>query len=98
MIVPAAADGLKNKEIVAKYAVTADTVRLWRNRWLKLQDISLEDVSLEDRLQDAARPGASAKISADQRCQIEALACETPGQAGRPITQRSSHEIADELR
>ncbi len=40
-IVLAAADGLKNKEIVAKYAVTADTTRLWRNRWVKLQDISL---------------------------------------------------------
>ena len=39
-IVLAAADGLKNKEIVAKYAVTADTTRLWRNRWVKLQDIT----------------------------------------------------------
>jgi len=28
-IVLAAADGLKNTEIVAKYANTADTVRLW---------------------------------------------------------------------
>ena len=31
-IVLAAADGLKNKEIGAKYQVTADTIRLWRNR------------------------------------------------------------------
>jgi uncharacterized protein YjcR len=34
-IVPAAADVYKNKEIVQKYQVTADTVRLWRNRWIE---------------------------------------------------------------
>jgi len=96
-IVLAAADGLKNKEIVAKYSVTADTARLWRNRWVKLQDISLEDLSIEDRLQDAPRAGAPAKITADQRCQIEALACEKPEDSGRPITQWSAREIADEI-
>ena len=48
-IVLAAADGQKNKEIAQAYNVTLDTVRLWRNRWVKLQDISLDDLSLEDR-------------------------------------------------
>jgi putative transposase len=97
-IVLAAADGHKNKEIVQKYQVTADTVRLWRNRWVELQDISLADLSLEDRLQDAPRPGAPAKITADQRCRIEALACEKPENSERPITQWSAREIADELK
>lgn len=97
-IVLAAADGLKNKEIVEKYTITADTVRLWRNRWVKLQDIPLEDISIEDRLQDAPRPGAPAKITADQRCQIEALACEKPEKSGRPITHWTGREIADELK
>ena len=96
-IVLAAERGLKNKEIVEKYQVTVDTVRLWRNRWVKLQDISLEDLSLEDRLQDAPRPGAPAKITADQRCRIEALACEKPEKSGRPITHWSAREIADEV-
>lgn len=96
-IVLAAAEGLKNKDIVAKYGVTADTVRLWRNRWVRLQDISLDDLSIEERLQDAPRPGAPAKITADQRCQIEGLACEQPENAERPITQRSAREIADEI-
>lgn len=96
-LILAAADGLKNKEIVARYAVTADTVRLWRNRWVKLQDISLDDLGLEERLQDAPRPGAPARITADQRCQIEALACEKPENSGRPITQWSAREIADEV-
>ena len=96
-IVLAAAKGLKNQEIVAKYAVTADTVRLWRNRWVKLQDLSLNDLSLEERLQDAPRPGAPAKITADQRCQIEALACEQPEHSERPISEWSAREIADEI-
>jgi putative transposase len=96
-IVLAAARGLKNKEIVEKYQVTADTVRLWRNRWVKLQDISMDDLGLEARLQDAPRPGAPAKITADQRCQIEALACEKPENSERPITQWSAREIADEV-
>ena len=96
-IVLAAADGRKNKEIVAKYSVTADTARLWRNRWVKLQDISLDDLSVEDRLQDLPRPGAPAKITADQRCKIEALACEQPENSARPISQWSGREIADEI-
>ena len=96
-IVLAAVDGLKNKEIVAQYAVTADTVRLWRNRWVKLQDIALDDLSIEERLQDAPRLGAPARITADQRCKIEALACEQPENSKRPITHWSAREIADEL-
>jgi len=96
-IVLAAAGGLKNKEIAEVYNVTLDTVSLWRNRWVKLQNLSLDDLSLEDRLQDAPRPGAPAKITADQRCRIEALACEKPEKSGRPITHWSAREIADEL-
>lgn len=84
--------------MVEKSQVSADTTRLWRNRWVALQDSSLADLSIEDRLQDAPRPGAPAKITADQRCRIEALACEKPENAERPITQWSAREIADELK
>jgi putative transposase len=96
-IVLAAADGQKNKEIRQRYHVTLDTVSLWRNRWVKLQDISVDDLSIEDRLQDAPRPGAPARITADQRCQIQALACEKPEGSDRPITQWTAREIADEV-
>jgi putative transposase len=54
-------------------------------------------LSLEDRLQDGPRPGAPSRITADQRCQIEALACEKPEKAGRPISQWTGREIADEV-
>jgi putative transposase len=59
-IVLAAAEGKPSVEIARKEQVTHDTVRLWRNRWVKLQDISLDDLSLEERLADAPRPGAPA--------------------------------------
>jgi putative transposase len=97
-IVLAAARGQKNKEIAQVYKLTLDTVSLWRNRWVKLQSISFDDLSIEDRLQDAPRPGAPAKITADQRCRIEALACEKPEESERPITHWTAREIADELK
>jgi putative transposase len=95
-IVLAAAEGKPNVEMARKEQVTEDTVRLWRNRWVKLQDISLDDLSLAERLVDAPRPGAPAKMTADQRCRIEALACEKPEGSERPITHWTGREIADE--
>jgi putative transposase len=97
-IVLAAARGQKNKEIAQEYKTTLDTVGLWRNRWVKLQSISFDDLSIEDRLQDAPRPGAPAQITADQRCRIEALACEKPEETDRPITHWTAREIADEVK
>ena len=96
-IILAASSGQTNTAIAQKYEVKHDTVKLWRNRWVKLQDISLDDLSVEQRLSDAARPGAPARITADQRCKIEALACEQPEKAGRPISQWTAREIADEV-
>ena len=96
-IVLEAADGQKNKEIAQRHGFALDTVRLWRNRWVKLQDISLDDLSIEDRLRDGPRPGAPSRITADQRCKIEALACEKPEKAGRPISQWTAREIAEEV-
>lgn len=96
-IVLAAAHGETNEGIAQENKVSSETVRLWRNRWIKLQDISLDDLSLEDRLQDAPRPGAPAQITADQRCRIEALACEKPEESERPITHWSAREIAEEV-
>jgi len=96
-IILAASSGQTNTAIAQKYEVRHDTVKLWRNRWVKLQDISLEDLSVEERLTDAPRPGAPARITADQRCKIEALACEKPENSERPISQWTAREIADEV-
>ena len=96
-IVLAAADGLNNTQIARQLGIDADTVRLWRMRWLGFQDVSLDDLSLTERLTDAPKPGAPARITPEQVCQVVALACEAPEQFGRPISQWSSREIADEI-
>jgi putative transposase len=96
-IILAGSSGQTNTAIAQKYAVKHDTVKMWRNRWVKLQDLSLDDLSVEQRLSDAPRPGAPRRITTDQRCKIEALACEKPEKAGRPISQWTAREIADEV-
>ena len=96
-IVLAAAQGRSNAQIARELAVSVDTARLWRDRWVGLQGIAWETLSVTERLQDAPRPGTPPKFTAEQRCQIAALACEAPREAGRPISQWTGREIADEL-
>lgn len=96
-IILAAGQGRTSTRIARELQVSINTAQRWRNRFAKAQTISYADLSLEDRLQDGLRPGAPARISADQRCKIEALACEKPEKAGRPISQWTAREIADEL-
>ena len=96
-IILAAGQGHSNSQIARDLGVEVETVRLWRRRWQLLEPIPLSDLSVEERLTDLPRPGAPAQITADQRCQIEALACEKPEQSGRPITHWTHREIADEL-
>ena len=96
-IVLAAAQGHSNAHIARELAINVDTARLWRDRWVGLQGIDLDTLSSTERLQDAPRPGTPPKISAEQRCQIAALACEAPVKSGRPISQWTGREIADEV-
>ena len=97
-IVLAAAQGHANVQIASELDINVDTVRLWRDRWAGLQGIDLETMSLVERLHDAPRPGVKPKFSSEQRCQMAVLACEAPAQAGRPISQWTGREIADELK
>jgi putative transposase len=97
-IVLLAAQGFSNAHIARELGIHVDTVRLWRDRWVGLQGIDLSTLSVAERLQDAPRPGVKPKFSVEQRCQMAALACEAPAQAGRPISQWSGREIADELK
>jgi putative transposase len=97
-IVLAAGDGQNNAQIARTLSISIDTARQWRVRWLELQPIPYSDLSVEERLRDLPRPGAPARISADQVCQIVALACEKPERSGRPITHWTDREIADEIK
>jgi transposase len=96
-IILLAAEGKNQAEIAKELKVSLDMARLWRQRWLALQPIALKDLSLEERLEDLPRPGAPARLTVDQICQIEQLACEKPEQSGRPLSQWTGREIADEL-
>ena len=96
-IVLAAAGGKNNAQVARELGITVEAARRWRDRWLALQPVALDDLTVAERLEDLPRPGAPARISADQRCLIEAMACEDPGDSGRPISQWTSREIADEV-
>jgi putative transposase len=96
-IILAAGQGRTSSRISRELKVSINTAQRWRNRFAKAQTISYDDLSLEDRLQDGPRPGAPARISADQRCKIEALACEKPENSERPISQWTGREIAEEV-
>lgn len=96
-IVLAAGEGKSNVTIAQELSVSVETVRLWRDRWVALQGIDLKDKGVEQRLADALRPGVPACISTEQRCQMELLACEAPSQSGRPISQWTGREIAEEM-
>jgi len=96
-IILKAAEGKNNAEIARELNQSIDMVRLWRRRWHELEPIAWDDLSAEERLDDLPRPGAPVRFSADQVCQMEQLACEAPEKAGRPISQWTGREIADEL-
>ncbi len=96
-IILAAADGANNCQIARQLAVSLDMVRRWRQRWLTLQPATWEDLPLEDRLSDVPRPGKPARITDEQVAKIVALACETPADSQRPISQWSSRELAAEI-
>jgi putative transposase len=96
-IILTASQGLNNEQVGRELHVGVDMVRQWRQRWLAGQAILLTELSVEQRLHDLPRAGKSSAISADQLCQITALACEKPEQPERPISQWSGREIADEV-
>jgi putative transposase len=86
--------GKNNSQIARELGLSVETVRAWRKRWLALQPVALADLTVEDRLSDVPRPGRRSQISAEQTCQLIAMACEQP--KDRPISQWTGREIADE--
>ena len=88
-MVLAAAAGANNCQIARQLGVSLDLVRRWRERWRVLQPATLDDLPIADRLTDAPRPGEPRRITAEQVCQIVALACEAPAQ------RRTAHQPVD---
>lgn len=106
-IILAAAAGLNNEQIGRQFGLKGDTARTWRDRWLAagprllvaeaegVDDSGLTHCILLE-LDDEPRSGAPATFSAEQICQIIAVACEPPTSSGRPVTHWTPAELADE--
>ena len=95
-IILGAAAGRNNTALARDLGIGVETARLWRGRWLGLRPVPLADLSVAERLTDAPRSGAPPRLTAEQVCRLVALACAPPAQAGRPLSQWSSRELAAE--
>ena len=87
------AEGLSAPDVARRLGTTRTTVRRWRRHWRKRHGCAVSA-----RLHDASRPGAPTTFSAEQWCQIIALACEPPEALERPISHWTPRELADETR
>ncbi|MDP9373809.1 MAG: helix-turn-helix domain-containing protein [Chloroflexota bacterium] len=95
-IILLAAEGGNNSQVARHLGVDVETARRWRTRWLGLGGVPLAELSVAERLEDGPRPGGPRRITAEQVCRITALACEAPAASGRPISQWTGRELADE--
>jgi len=96
-----------NPEIAAVVGLSRPQVSLWRRRWADAWDrlIRIECSescaalrrAIEQVLRDEPRPGPPGKFTPEQVVQILAVACEPPEKSGRPITQWTARELADEV-
>jgi transposase-like protein len=96
-IVLLAAVGVRTSQVARTLGLDVGTARQWRARWRQYQDVPPAELSAAARLADAPKPGAPARLTPEQVCQIIALACELPAAPGRPISQWSGRELAAEV-
>ena len=98
--------GRRNQQIARELSISSQTVKTWRERWLQSSttldmvenetgEQELEQAILQ-LLSDQPRSGKPPTFTAEQICQIIALACEPPASSNRPITEWTPRELADE--
>ncbi|ETW93716.1 MAG: hypothetical protein ETSY2_50910 [Candidatus Entotheonella gemina] len=85
------ADGDNTRQVASALSTSRLTVRRWRRHWLERSECAVLE-----RLQDAPRSGTPATFSAEQWCQIMAIACEPPEVSGRPISHWTPRELTAE--
>jgi transposase len=87
-IVLAAARGHPNAKIAAGMGASQDMVRKWRGRFAARGLPGLEDLP---------RSGRPRRISAAERAEVCAMACQLPAASGVPLARWSCPELAAEL-
>lgn len=100
-IVLNAGAGRRNKASAQDLGIKEETVGLWRRRWLSAQEAPAACADDPERLRqqietilaDAERPGTPQTFSAEQVCQLLALACKTPPS---PLTHWTRNDLARE--
>ena len=99
--------GRRNTQIGRELQCSSQTVHTWRHRWLDSweQLMAIEasgdgselEAAIMATLADQPRPGTPATFTAEDICQIIKVACEEPSLSGRPITEWTPRELADEV-
>jgi len=106
-VILAAAEGLDNSRIALQLGCHRELARRWRRRFATAQraweanggdwEESVWAEKIAELLEDRERSGAPPKFTAEQLCQIVALACnKRPEECGRPVTHWTARELADE--
>jgi len=105
-IILLAADGDNNSAIAARLTCHRETVGKWRQRWAaaadRLATVEADGEGPELRryilalLSDQPRSGSPGKFTAEQLCQLIALACTAPEVYDRPVTHWTPAELAQE--
>ncbi|WP_205879196.1 helix-turn-helix domain-containing protein [Leptolyngbya sp. BC1307] len=68
--------------------------QLWRQRWF---EGVASGAAVAERLQDEERSGAPATFELEQVLHLFKIACDSPSEYNRPISQWTNRELADEL-
>jgi putative transposase len=101
--------GATQCHVTRQMRLNRGTVHTWRQRWLalvpKLEQIEADGGSekalttmIVEALTDRPRSGTPATFTAEQIVQIVAVACEEPGESGRPVSHWTPREVAAEVR
>ncbi len=103
-IILGACAGKRNAVIARELICDRGTVKIWRGRWSEKQSILAAaegDVAgsgyrklVEAALSDEARSGRPNTFTAEQLCQIVAVAVQSPTEYGCPVTHWTPRELA----
>ena len=106
-IILQASNGERNAHIAQDISCNVNTVRTWRGRWAEVQEVLAEAEAemevkeyrqmVQDILADKPRSGSPGKFSAEQLCQIIAVACQPPEEVGCPVTHWTPKELANKV-